>query len=149
MRPLQPTWRSTSGIPYVSWLSPSERGFRSLFEFKSRPQLAASRRKFGAGRGHAQLFLERHAEIEDRAFFEQTPPQRDALGNLESAARSLGLSRRQLARAEGGCAARCDLMEACTQMQARMSGEVARDEHWPRHEGADHCIDLTEKLVES
>src|ERR1700733_8368991 len=145
MRPLRRTLRSTSGIPYASWPISFREGFRSLFKSDLGFNPPHSPRKFGADGGHADLFLKRHAEIEDRAFFEQTPPQRDALGKLESAARSLGLSRRQLARAEGGRAARCDLMEACTQMQTRMSGEVARDEHWPRHEGADHCIDLTEK----
>src|SRR5580692_3354543 len=42
-----------------------------------------SRGKFGADGSDAELLLQRHAEIEDRALFEQPSPQRDALGNFE------------------------------------------------------------------
>src|ERR1700733_7549126 len=147
MRPLRRTLRSTSGIPYASWPISFREGFRSLFKSDLGFNPPHTARKFGADGGHAELFLKRHAEIEDRAFFEQPPPQRDALGNLEGAARSLVLSRRQLARAEGGCAARCEFKEACTQMQARMSGEVARDEHRSGHEGADQRVNFAENLV--
>ena len=69
----------------------------------------------GARCGDRQFPLEREAEVQDHALFEQPSPKRNALGNLERAAGGLRLAGSQLAGPERGLAARGKVEEARAQ----------------------------------
>src|SRR5688500_10692064 len=143
--PLDPSKAST-----LSWVPPACGPISGPGALAGDPSRAPARslRKARPNVGHAELTLERHPQIQDRSLLEEPAPQRNALRHRKRPSGLVGLARRKLACTEGGRSAGAEVDEPGTQVQAWMSGEVAGEQHRPRHERADHRIDFGKRAVE-